>query len=153
MTDNASILLERFNRSWKGIDRVYHEIARRSGLSDCAFWMLYVLREAGAAMPQNELSQIWLYSRQTVSSTLRQLEERGLITVGYASGSRREKQVDLTEDGARFAQTHIDPVMEMEKRALTALSEQERDAMLALIDRYTHLLNHEMNAGDGNHDE
>ena len=31
MDDNASLLLERFNRSWKEIDRVYHEIARRSG--------------------------------------------------------------------------------------------------------------------------
>lgn len=149
MTDNASILLERFNRSWKGIDRVYHEIARRSGLSDCAFWILYALREAGNAMPQNELSQIWLYSRQTVSSTLRQLEERGLIAVGYAAGSRREKQVDLTEDGARFAQTHIDPAMEMEKQALTDLDEQERDMMFTLIDRYAHLLNNAMNASSG----
>ena len=86
MSDNAATLLERFNRSWKGIDRVYHEIARRSGLSDCAFWILYALRDAGTTMPQSDLSQVWLYSRQTVSSTLRQLEERDLITVEYATG-------------------------------------------------------------------
>lgn len=134
MSDTAATLLERFNRSWKGIDRVYHEIARRSGLSDCAFWILYALRDAGTAMPQNELSQVWLYSRQTVSSTLRQLEERDLITVEYATGSRRDKQIGLTEAGARFAQIYIEPAMNAEKRALTALDERDRDMMFTLID-------------------
>ena len=93
MSDTAATLLERFNRSWKGIDRVYHEIARRSGLSDCAFWILYALRDAGTDMPQNELSQVWLYSRQTVSSTLRQLEERGLINVQPGCADRRHRPI------------------------------------------------------------
>lgn len=144
MSDNAATLLERFNRSWKGIDRVYHEIARRSGLSDCAFWILYALRDAGTTMPQSDLSQVWLYSRQTVSSTLRQLEERDLTTVEYATGSRRDKQIGLTEAGARFAQIYIEPAMNAEKRALTALDERDRDMMFTLIDHYATLLNEAM---------
>lgn len=146
MSDNATTLLERFNRSWKGIDRVYHEIARRSGLSDCAFWILYALRDAGTTMPQNELSQVWLYSRQTISSTLRQLEERGLISVQYAAGSRRDKQISLTEDGERFASTYIEPAMIAEKKALMALDGQDRDALIIGIDRYVGLLNDAMEA-------
>lgn len=146
MSDNATTLLEQFNRSWKGIDRVYHEIARRSGLSDCAFWILYALRDAGTAMPQNELSQVWLYSRQTVSSTLRQLEERGLISVRYAAGSRRDKQISLTEDGERFTGVYIEPAMQAEKKALMALDAQDRDALIAGIDRYAGLLNDAMEA-------
>ncbi|WP_288296271.1 MarR family winged helix-turn-helix transcriptional regulator [uncultured Bifidobacterium sp.] len=146
MSDTAATLLERFNRSWKGIDRVYHEIARRSGLSDCAFWILYALRDAGTDMPQNELSQVWLYSRQTVSSTLRQLEERGLINVQYAAGSRRDKQISLTDEGEHFTGVYIEPAMQAEKKSLLALDERGRDALIAGIDRYAELLNDAMEA-------
>lgn len=141
MDDNASLLLERFNRSWKEIDRVYHEIARRSGLSDCAFWILYALKDARAPMLQNDLSQVWLYSRQTVSSTLRQLEERGLVDVRYASGSRRDKEIALTEQGMRFTDTYIEPAMAAEKQALTALGPDDSDTLLRVINRYAALLN------------
>ena len=146
MSDTAATLLERFNRSWKGIDRVYHEIARRSGLSDCAFWILYALRDAGTDMPQNELSQVWLYSRQTVSSTLRQLEERGLINVQYAAGSRRDKQISLTDEGEHFTGVYIEPAMQAEKKSLLALDERGRDALIAGIDRYAGLLNDALEA-------
>lgn len=50
-------LLERLNRTWKESDRIYHEVARRSGLSDCAFWVMYGLMGSGASLPQKELSQ------------------------------------------------------------------------------------------------
>ena len=139
MADDAATLLERFNRSWKGIDRVYHEIARRSGLSDCAFWILYALRDAGTTMLQNELSQVWLYSRQTVSSTLRQMEERGLVEVAYVPGSRRDKEISLTDDGRRFTETYVAPAM-AEEAALTALSPADRDMLITGIDRYAALL-------------
>ncbi|HJG41141.1 MarR family winged helix-turn-helix transcriptional regulator [Bifidobacterium pullorum] len=141
MDDNASLLLERFNRSWKEIDRVYHEIARRSGLSDCAFWILYALKDARAPMLQNDLSQVWLYSRQTVSSTLRQLEERELVDVRYASGSRRDKEIALTEQGVRFTDTYIEPAMAAEKQALTALGPDDSDTLPRVINRYAALLN------------
>lgn len=138
--EDAAILLERFNRSWKGLDRVYHDIARHSGLSDCAFWILYALLDADATILQNDLSQAWLYSRQTASSTLRQLEERGLVTTAYVTGSRRDKAITLTSEGKAFADTYVAPAMEAEKHALTALGADDRDRMLAAIDRYVGLL-------------
>lgn len=138
--EDAAILLERFNRSWKGLDRVYHDIARQSGLSDCAFWILYALLDADTPMMQNDLSQTWMYSRQTASSTLRQLEERGLVATAYAAGSRRDKVITLTNEGKAFVDTYIAPAMEAEKRALTALGAGERDRMFSVIDRYVSLL-------------
>ena len=136
MSDTAANIAGTVNRSWKGIDRVYHEIARAAGLSDCAFWILYALRDAGTTMPQSDLSQVWLYSRQTVSSTLRQLEERDLITVEYATGSRRDKQIGLTEAGARFAQIYIEPAMNAGETGAHGPRRTDRDMMFTLIDHY-----------------
>ena len=58
--------------------------------------------------------------------------------------SRRDKQIGLTEAGARFAQIYIEPAMNAEKRALTALDERDRDMMFTLIDHYATLLNEAM---------
>lgn len=92
-------------------------------------------------MLQNDLSQVWLYSRQTVSSTLRQLEERELVDVRYASGSRRDKEIALTEQGVRFTDTYIEPAMAAEKQALTALGPDDSDTLPRVINRYAALLN------------
>ena len=44
------------NRLYNETNQLYHRLARHSGLSDCAFWLLYALREAGFDMPLDALS-------------------------------------------------------------------------------------------------
>lgn len=146
MTHSPAILLERFNQMWKEIDRSYHEMARRSGLSDCAFWIMYSLGEANGSIHQKSMSKDWQYSRQTVASALRQLEGRELITVGLAEGSQRDKRIALTEAGGRFVARYIDPAMAAEQEALEQLGVEDSETLFALMRRYTKLLDESMNS-------
>ena len=34
-----------YNRQYNEMGKIYHRLARYYGLSDCAFWILYTLRE------------------------------------------------------------------------------------------------------------
>ena len=36
--------LQAFNGLYKESDRLYYRLARHYGLSECAFWILYILR-------------------------------------------------------------------------------------------------------------
>lgn len=121
MTDEGTSPLERLNQVWKESDRIYHDVARRTGLSDCAFWIMYGLMNMDRPLPQKNMSQSWQYSRQTVASALRQLEERRLITVRLADGSRRDKVIELTEAGAEFVERHVAPVALAERAALEGM--------------------------------
>lgn len=150
MADHDPMLLERFNQMWKENDRIYHEVAWRSGLSDCAFWIMYGLMSAQAPMPQKDMSQAWQYSRQTVASALRQLERHGFIAVRLADGSRRDKVIELTEAGTAFVQRYVRPVAEAEREALERMGSGDADRLIGLMGRYTRLLDqtvHEHVAG------
>lgn len=39
--------LAAYNDAYKEQDDLYRAVARQCGLSDCAFWVLYALRESG----------------------------------------------------------------------------------------------------------
>ncbi|MBM6699550.1 winged helix DNA-binding protein [Bifidobacterium pullorum subsp. saeculare] len=140
MTDNGFALLERFNRTLRELDRVYHEMARTSGLSDCAFWTMYALYGAEEPLPQKEISQTWQYSKQTVASALQQLVRRGLVQVRLAEGSRRDKVIELTDEGLGFARRHLLPVAQAEQAALAGLGAEGAEELLDRLDGYTSLL-------------
>lgn len=147
------VLLERFNQMWKEIDRTYHEMARRSGLSDCAFWIMYGVAEADGSIRQTSMSKDWQYSRQTVASAVRQLEGRELITVSLDEGSQRDKRITLTEAGERFVVRYVNPAMMAEQEALEQLGVKDAETLFALMRRYTRLLDRSMNSRMPDDDE
>lgn len=140
MADDSALLLERLNRKWKECDRIYHEVARRSGLSDCAFWIMYGLVCADGPLPQKNMSQAWQYSKQTVASALQQLERQGLIVVRLAEGSRRDKVIELTETGDAFCDRHVRPVLQSERQALQSMGTERADALIETMGHYLQLL-------------
>ena len=48
--------LRTYNAIYKETDALYSELARRSGLSDCAFWLLYSLRDTEGICRQKDIS-------------------------------------------------------------------------------------------------
>lgn len=137
--------LERLNRIWKESDRIYHDVARRSGLSDCAFWIMYGLMNMDRPLPQKDMSQSWQYSRQTVASALRQLEERRLITVRLADGSRRDKVIELTDAGAEFVERYVAPVALAEQTALQGMGD-DAERLIDMMRLYVQLLDTSLSA-------
>ena len=49
--------LRTYNRLFKENDELYHEIARYFGLSDCALWILYTIREEEQALTQSDICE------------------------------------------------------------------------------------------------
>ena len=82
-------------------DMVYHEIARRLGLSDSELMTLYVLIDVGGTCPLAAIYGQTGLSKQTVNSALRKLEASGHILLRMADG--KSKIVRLTEQGESFA--------------------------------------------------
>ena len=128
------------------IDKLYHQYARGCGLSDCAYWMLYDVTFAGGKAPVQDLTSSWSYSKQTISSALKVLEERGLIELAFAEGSRKSKVATLTAAGAAFSEAHIVPAAQAEQRAFMVLSAQEQRELVRLVRRYAEALHEQIHA-------
>ena len=125
--------LRTYNRLFKENDELYHEIARCFGLSDCALWILYTIREEEQALTQSDICESLFLPRQTIHSAIKKLEEEGMLTLRYKEGNRKNKELALTKQGQLLAE-----------RALSHLSEAERSRFLQLYQKYINQLRKEL---------
>lgn len=123
MTNNEFI--RSINRLLKECDTVYHAAAAKAGLSDCGFWILYTLQDAGHTYTQSEICAIASMPRQTVNSALKKLERDGILTLEHSEGKLR-KGISLTEEGRAFSEKFITPVTAAEIRVCASFSNEEK---------------------------
>lgn len=93
MEDKITGKMILYNQFSKELDGLYHLYARKSGLSDTAFWILYSVEESQSVYTQKELCEDWSYSRQTVNSALKKLVEQEIIELRPLPGNRKNKQI------------------------------------------------------------
>lgn len=137
-------ILVQYNSIIKECDGLYREIAKIYGLSDSVFWILYALREEKQEMTQSELCNTIYQPKQTVNSALKKMERDGYLEL-TARGDRRSKQICLTQTGIQLAEATVDYVISAEHRALSGLTEKERNTFITLFQKYTDLLRDSIN--------
>lgn len=76
--------LRTFNRIYREIDDLYHEIALKLGISDSAFLIFYTIVECGGGCLQIDIANRYSISKQTISSAVRKLEAQGFIVLKRA---------------------------------------------------------------------
>lgn len=138
--------LKEFNRLYRELDRLYHEIAVKAELSDSAFYILYAIIELGDGCMQKEISENYFLSKQTINSSI-----QNLITKGYVSminGKGHDKHVYLTDEGKNFVMDKIYPVMKMESEVFTEMTREESCEMLRLYRKYIRLFQNKLNGGN-----
>ena len=143
---NSAVTLVDFDRMLNGLDHIYSEFSRACGLSDCAYWMLVDTSTAGGSVAVSRLTSEWFYSKQTINSAIKTLTARGLATLEFAEGSRKNKVVCLTEEGRQFAERYALPAVEAEQRAFGALESWEQREIMRLIGKFSQVLSDECEA-------
>ena len=116
-------------------DELYHQCAKRAGLPDAQFWVLYALCEADAPLCQNTFCENWCYSKQTVSTAVAGLERAGLVKLTFAEGSKKQKELNLTQTGEEFCDLHIRNVMQAECAVLNRFSQEERNQFFWFLEK------------------
>lgn len=132
-------LLKNYNKAFKEQDDVYHDIAKKLQISDCAFWIFYMLRFCENPITQKELCDMQSIPKQTVNSALKKLEREGYLSLD-CEGNKRNKYIHLTPKGLAFARANIDSVIELEVKALAAFTESEQQDFIRLYQKYTYAL-------------
>lgn len=136
--------LYQFNSISKEIDNIYRNTAKKYGLSDCTFWIIYVLRETEKSCTQTELCNRMFEPKQTVNSALKKLENDGYISLKHIS-NMKNKEIELTQKGKQLAHTTADEVLKAEYKAFNALSNDELTIFINLYRKLASSLNKELN--------
>ena len=131
--------LSEYNNIIKENDNIYRGLARNMGLSECSFWILYILRSECAALAQSDVCNFLFQPKQSINSALKKMESDGYIELVHET-DQRSKKIILTPEGVRFCEETVDRVIALERRALGSLPEDEQKLFLSLFRKYTDIL-------------
>ena len=139
----AKEVLVTFNATINGYEEIYRGVAKSFGLSDCAFWILYYIRQSEEKVTQKDICSFIYQPKQTVHSALKKLVKDGLIEVGDYNG-KRHKYVVLTEKGEEFSRKTADLVLAEEIAAFEDMDASEREFLIKLLAKYSDSLSQRM---------
>lgn len=135
--------LQQINCLASEIDSLYHQASVKIGLSDSASRILYALYTSGGSCLLSDIYKDSGISKQTVNSSLRKLEEEGVIRLEQHHG--RAKMVLLTEQGAETASQTVSRLVGAEIDAFQRWTEEEIDAYIALTKKYVETFREQVN--------
>lgn len=145
--DLVSKRLAEYNSIIKEHEDLYRQLAKRFGMSECSFWILYSLRETNTSITQSELCYALSQPKQTINSALKKMQDYGFIEL-LINQDRRKKYIRLTDKGALLAQETVDKVILLENQTFDTFTEEEQSLFLQLLHKYTDNL--KINLSEGN---
>ena len=134
MDSNVTQMLAEYTRLHSEMDGLYHTLAVRAGLSDSALDILYALCVLGDGCLQRDVCALSFTSKQTIHSSIRKLEQDGLLRLQPGQG--REVHIRLTPRGSRLIQEKVLPILDLERQAMACMSPEERESFLRLTRQY-----------------
>lgn len=134
MEYNISNKLRRYNNLYSEITAVYHDMAVKLGITDSAVMILYNICSFGESLPLSEICRCSGLSKQTVNSSIRKLEEEGIVYLEAIDG--KSKKVCLTEKGKQYTEKTILQMMRIEDSIYTSWADEDLEKYLELTERF-----------------
>ena len=94
---------------------------------------MYVVATLGDGCLQRDICREAFVSKQTVNSSVRNLEKKGFLLLEQHG---RDKQIYLTDQGKEFSEQKIRPVIQMENKIFMDLEPEERKEFVRLFRKY-----------------
>ena len=114
----------------ENIDVYYHEAAKKLGLTDAEFDVLYSLVQSDDYIPQKNIYHETGKSKSTINYAIKKLQSDNIIKLNAIDG--RSTQIKLTDKGKKLAYNTVVRVIEIENRIYDTWSEEEKNIVLRL---------------------
>lgn len=141
MDNNMSKKLETINQVCDMIDDIYYQYASTFGITDTELCILYALNEHDGEYLQSDICRDWYCSLQTIHTTIKNMEKKGMITLLCQEGNKKNKYIHLTATGKQLIDSIMVPLVKAEEEAFGMLTVQEQDILLPLLQKYANALN------------
>ena len=124
--------------SWSNVPSSRSLAIDKAVKTDSAFLILYAIVELGRGCTQKEISQMYYMSKQTINSSVKNLEKSGYIEFRQDKGNN--KRIFLTPAGEKLVEEKITPVINIENDIFADMTPDESRGLLVLTQKYADLL-------------
>lgn len=126
--------VQRVNCLTNDLDAIYHQAARKLGVSDSVLLVLYMIHEKGDGCLLYEIWKESGISKQTINSALRKLETDQILYLKQDKG--KTKRVYLTDTGKEYMMQTAGRLLEAESDAFHDWTNEELELYLKLLEKY-----------------
>lgn len=137
---NYEIFSAALNQCDKELDEIYHKYALTHHLSDAALWILYALYESRESITQANICNLWSFSRQTINTALKNLEQKKIIELVSIPNNKKSKQILFTSEGIHIAEEILKPLLSAEQHVFATFTEEENKLFIELCQKRCTLL-------------
>lgn len=115
----------------------YDEFAKKNGILMKTFLVLNVLFYVKTGMTQKEICDRTFQSKQTVSLIIKNFCKNGYVTLSESAADKRNTIVTMTEEGRAYAEKPVRHITWAEDTAMSMLTPEEQEQLIALSRRFT----------------
>lgn len=108
--------------------------------------VLMYLHQHGGQAPQREVTEFLRAKPSTVNGVLDRMEEKGLVRRSVSGQDARRRLITLTDKGAERQARFAESFLANEEALVRGFSAEERETLLALLDRIVENLKEELKA-------
>ncbi len=124
------VRLKELNMIMVSTDALYHEAAKRLGLSDAELCILYIIYEQGEGCSQKDFCSLSGVGKTTINTAVKSMEKRGLLRLEAIDG--RSMGVYLTDDGRTLMLNTVERLISIENQIFDSWTEEERAMAIRL---------------------
>ena len=117
------------------IDQFFASKGKERNINYAELSLLYAL-DATEAISQKELSEQIYFPLTTINTIVKAWEKQGLLVQTPVEGKRREKHIVLTDEGKRYARTHLDFIYRAEEAAMKKTVEKYSSEFVDALEYY-----------------
>ncbi len=126
---------KRLDDIWQNIDSVYEYYAKSLGLNSTTLYLLHIIYTSEPCT-QKQICDIMMLPKQTVNTIVRDYQNKGLLETTESPEDRRHKHIRLTRQGKAYCKQILPPLEEAESYTLEQFTEEERNMMFTLMEKY-----------------
>lgn len=117
---------------WNTTNRLYFRWARDRGMTYDSLFVLYAIYYGKGSSCQKEICEEWSMPKQTVNSILKNYEKKGHICFQQSEKDKRNKTIQLTEEGRQFAEKVVLELERAEMAVLQKIGEEDMETLLRI---------------------
>ena len=134
---------DEYENTRRKISDEYDAVLGSFSLSKGAMMIIWTLSAFGRPCTQKEICDDWYENKQTINSAVKKLALDGIIDIAPSPENMREKLLVFTEKGKFLALRTVRKLIEAERNAFEALSEEEQNETIRITQKYYGILKNE----------
>lgn len=143
MDKNTRNILNDVNSAISRTRGFYFNAAKRMNINYNELVILYLLHETSCCT-QKKIRECYAQPKQTINNIISDLLRNGYITATVDENDKREKKIELTDSGMKYAEQYITPLLEIEQNIVAKMGQEKLQELIDAANLYGSILQSEM---------